>query len=209
MIGIFGGSFDPIHFGHIKSILALLEHYNFDHVRLIPCQQSPLKDKIYASAQQRWDMLNLVTRSNEKLIADARELKRQGPSYTIDTLREIRGEFGLQTSLVLIIGIDAFLNFCKWYKYDEILSLGHIMLLQRPGYILPNSGCENELFNEHVTDEIDHISNAANGKIYLSNEEKIEISSTIIRQCISESRQPKYMLPGTVWNYIIRNNLYK
>ncbi len=209
MIGIFGGSFDPIHFGHIKSVLALLARFDFKQIRLIPCQQSPLKDIPQASAEQRWEMLNLITDSHERLLADNRELKRKGPSYTIDTLKELKEETNSQEPLVLIIGIDAFLEFCKWHQYKEILSLSHIVLLQRPGYTLPKYGCEKDIFDASVTEDIKDIMETLNGKIYLSDEEKIEISSTDIRKCISEGRQPRYLLPGNIWNYIRGNNLYK
>ena len=208
MIGIFGGSFDPIHFGHIKLALALLEHYEFNQIRFIPCQQSPLKEIPHANAQQRLDMLNLVTNSNEKLIVDDRELKRQGPSYTIDTLKELREVTGSNIPLVLIVGVDAFLNFCKWHRFDEILSLSHIMLLQRPEYALPDHGCEKELFDTFITDDINNITSILNGNIYLCEEEKFEISSIAIRKGISEGEQPRYLLPGNVWSYIRRNKLY-
>ena len=209
MLGVFSGSFDPIHFGHIKSALALLEHYDFEQIRFIPCQQSPHKQKVYADAQHRWQMLNLVTESNVKLIADKRELKCSGPSYTIDTLIGLHEETKSKQALVLIIGVDAFLSFCKWHRYDEVLSLCHIMLLPRAGYMLPQQGCEKELYDAHITDDIVKISGTLNGYIYLTEEEKIEISSTAVRQCISEGKQPRYLLPGNVWNYIRRNNLYQ
>ena len=209
MIGIFGGSFDPIHFGHIKLVLALIERYEFDQIRMILCRQSPFNKIPEASVQQRWEMLNLITGSYEKLIADARELERKGPSYTIDTITELQQEIEADVPLVLIIGIDAFLSFCKWHRYDEILSLSHIMLLQRPGYMLPDEGCEKDLFDIHFTEEINNIKNMLNGRIYLTDLEKIDISSTTIRKCISRGDQPRYLLPGNIWNYIKRNNLYK
>lgn len=209
MLGIFGGSFDPIHFGHIKLALALLEHFEFDQIRLIPCQQSSLKETPLASAEHRWEMLNLVTSSHEKLVTDTRELERQGTSYTIDTLIEIREETDSKTPIVLIIGVDTFNSFCEWHRYDEILSLCHIMLLQRPGYELPKHGCEKELFDNFSTRDISKFSNTLNGKIYLSDEEKIDVSSTTIRAYISDGQQPRYLLPGNIWNYIKRNNLYK
>ena len=144
MLGIFGGSFDPVHLGHVKSALALLEQYNFELIRFIPCQQSPLKEKTFVDARHRWEMLSIVTRSYDRLTIDDRELRRSGPSYTIDTLKEIHEETQHKTVLVLILGVDAYLDFCKWHHFNEILSFCHVMLLQRSGYTLPNSGCEKE-----------------------------------------------------------------
>ncbi len=209
MLGIFGGTFDPIHFGHIKSVLALLKSFDFEHVRCIPCQQSPGKQEVYAELQHRWEMLKLVTDAHAKLVADDRELRRSGPSYTIDTLMQLRDEAGTQKALVLIVGVDAFLSFCEWYKYDEILSYCHIMLLQRPGYKLPEEGCEKELYDTCITGDILQLAEASNGHIYLSDEEKIDISSTAIRSCVAAGEQPRYLLPGNVWSYIRMHNLYQ
>jgi len=217
MLGIFGGSFDPVHFGHIKSALALLELFEFEQIRFIPCQLSPLKEKVYANEKHRWQMLNLVCNSHQKLATDDRELKREGPSYTIDTLIELREEFGERQSIVLIVGMDAFLEFSKWHQYQEILSYCHILLMQRPGYSFSKSETElgstsilaKEYFETNKTDNIKLLGDSPSGKIYMSDLEKIDISSTLIRKTISEGRQPKYMLPGNVWNYIRRNKLYQ
>lgn len=208
MIGIFGGSFDPVHFGHIKPALALLEHYEFDQISFIPCKQSPLKNETLADENYRLEMLNIVAKSHEKLTVDDRELKREGPSYTIETLKELRAEIGESKTLVMLMGVDIYLSFCKWHKYDEILSYCHIMLLQRPGYSLPTEGCEFEIYHQHVTQDISKLSESDKGKIYLSDILKIDISSTSIRKTISNGEQPKYLLPGSVWSYIKRNNLY-
>lgn len=213
MIGVFGGSFDPVHFGHVKSALGLIQRFDFEQIRFIPCQISPLKETVHASAEHRWQMLNLICDGNEKLITDDRELKRKAPSYTVDTLLELREELGNQQSLVLIVGIDAFFNFCKWHCYPEILTLCHIMLLQRPGYSLPeypeDSKCEKEYYNLNNTDDIKELENTPSGKIYVSDLDEIDASSTKIRKIISEGQQPKYLLPANIWNYIHRNKLYK
>ncbi len=213
MIGILGGSFDPPHFGHIKSVLGLLERYSFEQIRLIPALQSPHKEHVYAKANHRWHMVNLVSNSYEKLVADDRELKREAPSYTMDTLLELRREYGSKQSLALILGIDAFMSFCKWHRYEEILSLCHIILMQRPGYSLSeglkNLSCEREIFESNRTQDINILMSSPCGNIYSSDLKKIDVSSTAIRKMISEDQQPKYMLPGNIWNYIRRNSLYK
>ena len=223
MIGIFGGSFDPPHFGHIKSTLALLEHFAFEQIRFVPCQLSPLKERVFANAQHRWQMLNLVCSSQPKLIADDRELKREGSSYTIDSLIELREEFGENQSIVLILGMDAYLNFCQWRRYEEILSYCHLLLMQRPGYSLSmlenkaepenkrniEAECEKEYFSLNNTEDTNQLATVPCGKIYMSDLEKIDISSTLIRETIAQGQQPKYMLPGNVWNYVRRNKLYQ
>jgi nicotinate-nucleotide adenylyltransferase len=224
MLGIFGGSFDPPHFGHIRSVMGLLENFDFQEIRLIPCQLSPHKDSVHASAAHRWQMLSLLCANHEKLIADDRELKHQTssyispdapsstPSYTIDTLLELRKEYGEKQSLVLIIGMDTFLAFCKWRRYEEILSLCHILLLQRPGYSLDDGQlgeCEKIYFDSNNTKDIEILSSHPCGKIYESELKEVNVSSTVIRKSISEGQSPKFMLPGNIWNYIRRNKLYK
>ncbi len=209
MLGIFGGSFDPPHFGHIKSALTLLELFDFEQIRFVPCQLSPHKNEVHASSQHRLKMLGLVCDSHNKLVVDDCELKREAPSYTIDTLVEFREKFGKKKSLVLILGMDAYLSFCKWHRYEEILSYCHLMLLQRPGYTLPKSGCEKDFIEEYLVKDINLLVNNTNGKIYLSEIEKIDLSSTAVRNTISDEEQPRYSIPGNIWNYIKRNNLYR
>ena len=209
MIGIFGGSFDPPHFGHIKSALALLDYFEFEQIRFVPCQQSPHKNSIYASAQDRWQMLSLICDRHDKLMLDDCELNRKPPSYTIDTLIELREKFGEQQSLVLILGVDAYLKFCQWHRYEEILFYSHILLMQRPGYSLPETICEKNYLETYMVKEIKLLENNPCGKIFLSDMKKINISSTEIRKIIADGDQPRYTMPGNIWNYIKRNKLYK
>lgn len=209
VLGIFGGAFDPVHFGHIKPAVALQARFGFEQIRFIPCRQAPHKTAAGASAQHRRDMLGLVTHSIPEFIVDDRELRRPGPSYTIDTLRELREEIGTTQILVLILGVDAFADFCSWHKYDEILSICHIMLLRRPGYRLADQGCEHVLYEKHGTDQVTQVLEAPHGSIYLSDEQEFDISSSVIRRCVAEGRQPRYLLPGNVWNYIRKHDLYR
>ena len=209
MLGIFGGTFDPVHFGHIRTALGLLEHFDFEQVRFVPCQRSPFKQRVYADARHRRQMLNLVVSSNDKLIVDDRELRRLEPCYTVDTLKELREEAESYKPLVLIMGMDAYSGFCRWRDYKEILLLCNIVLLQRPGYALAEQGCEKELYERHIANDIMEISETLNGHIYLSGEKKVDVSSTAIRQAVAAGGQPRYLLPGSVWNYIREHNLYQ
>ena len=214
MIGIFGGSFDPPHFGHIKSALALIEFFPFEQISFVPCQLSPHKKIIHAKAEHRVQMLNLICKGVSELKVDARELNRPPPSYTIDTLIELREELGGQISLVLILGADAYLKFCQWHQYEEILSYCHLMILHRPGYELsvieqePKYKCEKVILDKYLTEEITSLQNKPAGKIYINELEKINISSSEIREMIAAGEQPRYVIPGVIWNYISRNQLY-
>ncbi len=214
MIGVFGGSFDPPHFGHIKSALALLEFFPFEQIRFIPCQLSPHKNKVHASAEHRLNMMNLVCKGIEEFKVDDRELNRPPPSYTIDTLVEIREELGEKQSLVLIMGLDAFQSFCKWHRYEEILSYSHILLLHRPGYQFshmqenPDLACEKEILDSYLGEDLTSLHKTPNGKIVISELEEVDTSSTQIREMIAAGEQPRYVIPGVIWNYIKRNKLY-
>lgn len=214
MIGIFGGSFDPPHFGHIKSALALLEFFPFEQVSFVPCQLSPHKNIVHAGAEHRVRMLKLICKGVSELKVDTRELNRPPPSYTIDTLIELRKELGEQVPLVLILGADAYLNFCQWRQYEEILSNCHLMVLQRPGYELsvieqmPEHKCEKEFLGQYLTEDIKNLQTRPAGQIYINELEKINISSSEIREMIAAGEQPKYVIPGVIWNYINRNKLY-
>lgn len=214
MIGIFGGSFDPPHFGHIKSALALLEFFPFEQIRFIPCQLSPHKKQVHASGEHRLQMLNLVCKGVDELKVEDRELNRPPPSYTIDTLIELREELGDKESLVLIMGLDAFLSFCDWHRYEEILSHCHLLLLHRPGYEFsqiqqdPELECVKNLLNTHSGEDVTSLHKTPNGKVVVSELEQVDVSSTQIREMIAAGEQPRYVIPGVIWNYIKRNKLY-
>ena len=127
-IGILGGTFDPIHFGHLRSGLEVYESLEFEHIRLIPCGVPPHRELPIASNEQRLAMMRLAVEDNTKLIVDQRELQREGPSYTVDTLLELRQEFP-DTPLCLIIGSDAFLGLDSWHQWKKIPQLAHLRLL--------------------------------------------------------------------------------
>ena len=215
MIGIFGGSFDPPHFGHIKSALALLELFPFEQIRFVPCQLSPHKQVTHASAEHRIQMLNLVSKGVVGLEVDALELNRSPPSYTIDTLISLREELGKQVSLVLILGADVYLKFCQWHQYEKILSYCHLMILHRPGFDLDeirknaDHKCEQEYIEQYLTEDLTNLQNLPAGKIFINELEQIDISSSEIREMIAAGEQPRYVIPGVIWNYINRNKLYK
>ena len=122
-IGLLGGSFDPIHFGHIKPSLQLAETFRLQSISLIPCKISPFKDNTFASAQHRWNMISMIAGSSELFDADPRELERNTPSYTYETLREIASEVSGETTLFWIMGEDALLEFPQWHQAEKIMQL--------------------------------------------------------------------------------------
>ena len=131
-IGLLGGTFNPIHFGHLRMAQELAESLNLDEVRFIPSANPPHKHAPLVSAEQRATMVRLAIADNPLFKFDDRELNRTGASFTIDTLVSLRDELGEKTSLVLIMGSDAFIKFDTWHRWQEIIKLCHIALVQRP-----------------------------------------------------------------------------
>lgn len=208
-IGILGGSFDPIHFGHIKPSLALAEKYQLNSVRLLPCKISPFKDNVFVSSQHRWNMVCVIAASSELFVADARELERDIPSYTYDTLREIAEEFLPQAKLFWIMGIDALAAFHEWHQAEKILQLCHVLVMRRPGYELTDDGKARKWLAQYLCNDFALLDQKDFGHIYITDTEVFETSSTQIRAAVRSGEQPRYLVPGGVWNYIKKNNLYK
>ncbi|PPD32864.1 MAG: nicotinic acid mononucleotide adenylyltransferase, partial [Methylomonas sp.] len=128
MIGIFGGTFDPVHYGHLRSALEVKELFGLDEVRLIPCYQPPHRDQPKASATMRLQMLQQAINHEPGLVVDSRELNRAGPSYMVDTLKSLREEFSEQT-LLLFIGSDAFENLTSWHRWQQLFDYAHLVVL--------------------------------------------------------------------------------
>lgn len=208
-IGILGGSYDPIHFGHIKPSLELAKTYRLDRIILLPCKVSPFKESTFASAEHRWNMVSMVAANEDLFVADARELERDTPSYTYLTLAELTQELGDRYQLYWILGIDSLLDFPDWYESEKIMQLCHILVLRRPGYELPHDNAKLDWLNQYLSTDINQLDSADTGHIYITETELLDISSTAIRETIKAGEQPRYMLPGGVWNYIRRNRLYQ
>lgn len=208
-IGILGGSFDPVHFGHIKPTLELAQHFNLQTVRLLPCKVSPFKSAPHASAQHRLNMLNLIADNSELLAVDDRELRRATPSYTYLTLQEMVAESAGNNTLFWIMGMDALLDFPQWYQAEEIMKLCHVLVLQRPGYVPAIRSANESWLERYLTDDVQTLDEQPAGHIFITATEMLDISSTQIRQITRSGQQPRFLLPGGVWNYIKRNKLYQ
>lgn len=208
MIGILGGTFDPVHFGHIKPALELLRLLPLDEIRFIPCRIPPHRPVPVASPAQRWHMVNMVVGTQSALVADERELRRQGPSYTVDTLEELRAELGPAETLGLIMGSDAFGSFSGWHRWRDILRLAHLIVMLRPGSVPPQEGEEGRLLRRAQLDNAEQLTQSRAGGILPIEVTPLNISSTAIRACIRAGEPPRFMLPGPVWAYIKREGLY-
>jgi nicotinate-nucleotide adenylyltransferase len=206
MIGVCGGTFDPVHLGHVQPALDLLEALPLREIRFVPVRTPPHRDSPRASAEHRWRMLKLALKAHAGLVADARELRREGPSYTIDTLRELRAE--LRETLCLIMGNDAFSGFTSWCCWEEILQLAHIVVTTRPGTQLPTHGAVARLLSERRYDAPGDLMRQSSGGVLPCPVRPVDISATTLRAKLEAGGDASAMLPTPVWRYIRSHGLY-
>lgn len=205
MIGIFGGTFDPVHYGHLRSALEVKELFGLDEVRLIPCHQPPHRDQPKASATIRLRMLQQAINHEPGLIVDSRELDRAGPSYMVDTLKSLREEFSGQ-SLLLFIGSDAFENLTSWHRWQQLFDYAHLVVLIRPGYAIKT---HDEFFNQRLAHDKTELSQTPAGSIFFQPVTQLDISATAIRNMIAQKQSPRFLLPDAVIEYIQQHQLYQ
>ena len=206
-IGVFGGRFDPIHYGHLRTAFELLQALNFEEIRFMPCGNPPHRDQAHADAEFRFEMVAAAIEGQHGFVIDDRELSRKGPSYSVDSLNTLRTDFPLR-SIALIIGMDAFINLPKWYQWQEILQLSHIVVAHRPGWRLPDMGPLGELLTTRGTHRVDDLHEAKSGHIYIHDVTQLEISSSEIRELISLNRIPRFLMPDSVCEIIKRTRCY-
>ena len=197
MIGIYGGSFDPIHLGHLKTATSLKTELKLDHVFLLPCCEPVHKDGLKYSTNDRLNMLNLALENFSNLEIDSREILRGGDSYMIDTLRELK-QIYIDEPICLIIGMDSFQKIKTWKDWQEFSKLVHLVILQRQGSNLIDS----TLDTFHTSKDSSQLKLEPNGLLYFSNCPKINISSSDIRSRISANQNLDDLLPKTVINYL-------
>jgi len=208
MIGVFGGTFDPVHFGHLRSALELLQGLGLDEVRMLPCRQPPHRGLPQATPAQRLQMLKAGVGDAAGLRVDDRELRREGPSYMVDTLTSLRGELG-DTRLCLLLGMDALAGFTSWRDWQAILELAHLVVAHRPGWAAPEAGEIGELVRARRCDSVDVLHAEAAGRILFQPVTQLEISASDVRAHIAAGRSPRFLLPDVVLEIIEAERLYR
>ncbi len=207
-LGIFGGTFNPIHNGHLRSVLETREALGLEQVLLMPSAQPPLRDAPDVDAALRADMVECAIAGEPGLACDRRELSRSGPSYTYDTLAELREELGPGRSLCLILGADHLDSLDRWYRWQELLSLAHLVVMARPGWQAPVSGPVADWVAQHLTASAEDLQHRPNGAVLAHQQRQLPISATEIRELIADGRSPRYLLPDPVWDMIRQRGLY-
>ena len=207
LIGIFGGTFDPIHYGHLRTAFEMLQALRFGEIRFVPSGDPPHRGETYAPAPLRLEMVRAATANEPSFVVDDRELLRDGPSYTVDTLAAMRQEQP-DPSMGLILGMDAFLGLTSWHRWDEILNYAHIVVAHRPGWRAPDIGPLGELIAEHGTHRIEDLHEHRDKRIHIHAVTQLEISSTEIRDLVSAGRDPRFLMPDVVRDVIVNSSCY-
>jgi nicotinate-nucleotide adenylyltransferase len=206
-IGIFGGTFDPIHFGHLRTAFELLQSLRLSEMRFMPAGNPPHREVTIASAEQRLEMVQAATQGQPGFVVDDREIRREGLSYSVDTMRTLRADFP-ERALCLIVGMDAFLGLPKWHQWRELLELAHLVVAHRPGWRAPSMGPLGELLVDRGTGRINDLHEARAGCIYIHAVTQLEISSTEVRKLIAAGRDPRYLMPDAVRAIIEKTGCY-
>jgi len=205
---IFGGTFDPIHHGHLRAAVEIAEALNVAQIDLIPSRDPVHRGVPGALASARMAMVRQAVASEPLLVANPIELEAQRESFTLFTLQEMRAELGAEPPLVLVMGMDAFLGLESWRGWQDLLGYCHILVLMRPGYHPKMSAALESLLAQHGTEELDELLHDSAGHIYLFEQTPLEVSASQVRQIIASGQNPRYLIPDAVWSYIQENELY-
>jgi nicotinate-nucleotide adenylyltransferase len=213
LIGIFGGTFDPIHYGHLRVAEEIAETASLQEMRFVPAGIPRLRCAPVASLQHRAAMVRVAIRDNSRFILDERETCRDGVSYSVDSLRELKRELGTEVILCFIIGADAFMKLAEWHSWRELFGLCHFIIAARPGHPLTvNHGAlprelAEECAQRWISRERD-LKQASCGLIFVAPTTLLDISATAIRARIAAGRSIRYLIPDAALNYIAANHLY-
>jgi nicotinate-nucleotide adenylyltransferase len=206
-IGLFGGTFDPIHYGHLRTAFELWQSLKLAEVRFLPSGSPPHRNETAASAELRLAMVKAAVADQPAFVVDDREVRRTGLSYSVDTLTELRNE-NPDRSLCLLLGMDAFLGLPSWHRWRELLELTNVVVVNRPGWKAPTSGPLGEVMVDRGTGSIRDLHEHKAGRIYAHAVTQLEISSTELRQQLVAGRDPRYLVADPVRRIIIETGCY-
>ncbi|HET7687634.1 MAG TPA: nicotinate-nucleotide adenylyltransferase [Candidatus Macondimonas sp.] len=205
-IGLLGGTFDPVHLGHLRIALEILEALSFHEVRFIPAAQPPHRPEPALCTADRLRLLKAALADQPGFVLDARELNRPGPSYMVDTLEELRQEVGPEQPLCLILGVDAFALLPSWNRWEEIAALTHVVVASRPG---GSQRAEAAWWRGGVFNNSEQLTTSPAGGVYFHRVTALEIASTRLRQLIAQGHSVRYLVPDAVWRLIQEEHWYQ
>jgi nicotinate-nucleotide adenylyltransferase len=207
-VGILGGMFDPVHCGHLRTALEVLEACQLAELRLMPCGQPPHRAAPIAPAGLRLQMLHAAVAGEPRLVVEDLEIHREGPSYTVDSLEALRAVPGA-TPLCLVLGADAFAGLPSWHRWREITDLCHLIVVHRPGYVFSPGGEAGQLLDARRNDDPRALRQASAGVIRVQQVTALDISSSSIRAEVVRGGDPRYLVPDAVRDIIITTGCYR
>lgn len=207
MIGILGGTFDPVHFGHLRPALEVREALGLEEIRLIPCHLPPHRPAPVASPQQRLAMLRAAIAGHDGFVIDERELHRDGPSWTLDTLLSLHTDIKGR-DLCLLVGMDAFRGLASWHRWHELIDHCHMVVMTRPGATFPERGELGDFIGLHRVTDPEALRTQAAGLLYFQEVSQLAISGTHIRALLGRGGAADFLLPDSVLDLIRQQDLY-
>lgn len=210
MMGVYGGTFDPVHLGHLRPALEVQQALSLQTVRFIPCAQPPHREMPVAAAQIRLAMVRAAIARQPGFVADERELRRSGPSYMVDTLESLAGEFAGEP-LCLILGMDAFAGFDRWHQWERITQLAHVVVTRRPGSSLEaveQHPALGPFVQENTAQGVRQLQAQQAGLVYFVSVTQLAISATAIREAVRAGQDIRYLVPDSVYDIITQQNVY-
>ncbi len=208
---LLGGTFDPIHLGHLRAALEIRERLAVSEVCLLPCHIPAHRAPPSSSTPHRLAMMRLAIHCDQGetgLVLDSRECEQQQPSYTVNTLRALREELGANRPIILTLGMDAFNSLPSWHHWQDLLTLAHLLVVQRPETTLNDNRQLQALLNRHRVHSAQDLLNGPHGGLWMENITPLAISATYIREQIRAGFSARYLVPDAVWRYIKEHRLY-
>lgn len=206
-IGIFGGTFDPIHYGHLRTAFELQRVLRLAEMRFLPAGNPPHRNATFAPPALRLAMVQAAVAGQPGFTVDDREIRKATPSYSVETLAELRAELPGR-SLCLVVGMDAFLGLPKWYQWQRLLDLAHLVVAHRPGWHAPTAGPLGELLVDRGTGSYQDLHAAPAGRILIHAVTQLEISSTDMRALLAAGGDPRFLMPDAVRDLLMADGLY-
>lgn len=207
-IGVYGGSFDPVHNGHLRVAWEIYTRLKLEKVLLIPSRQPAHRAPAVASPQQRVAMLERATAGIEGLSVNTWELESPNTSFTINTLRHLRQQVGAEQPLVLMVGGDAFMSMSEWQDWQQLIDVAHIVVAERPGHPVTMRGKLAEFFPSRQTDDATQLAQSPSGCLLFHAVTQLDITSSTIRQLIASGDGARFLTPEPVLTYIHQQGLY-
>lgn len=206
---VFGGTFDPIHHGHLRSAIELREQLGADELRLMPSHQPPLRDRPSGDAEQRMAMVEVAIAAEPGLVVDGRELRRSGASYTVDSLAELRAELGAEVALTMVVGSDAYAKLHRWERWRSLLDYANVWVIERADYPLLAEPAVAQTMASRRLGSIEALRNSIAGGFFSSRLIQLPISATDIRARVAAGRSIRYLVPDAVAERIAHWGLYQ